>query len=1292
MYEERALLVPAGLRVVACLRSSAVFGLIVFLAAWPARQANAQSWTNHQLMDVGLQRHVAAAGRDINGTDRVFVFAGGSETTTYSRNDAYDPISDTWDATSFAPLPTSRANPTETVGDDCRIYVIGGFEFGLQNQILYDIVEAYDPGTDTWDTNILPLNVPRAAAAAATGANGKIYVFGGHDPNTSGSFNSVEAYDPTQPNLGWVLQTPMPAGRHEIGAELGCDGMIYVMGRDESNVNAAFNYQYDPNAGIGGSWTIVTPCPATSPALAGRGMTRGRDGRIYLINGGEYNTSSDPRAWSYDPANDSWQQEPDSIRGYTQLAAATLGDRVYAIGGTVRIGTPEERRIESLGSIPATGSCAANPCLEEPTGACCLPWNGGYCVESTQFVCEQHLGTYMGDGQVCLGIEACCLPDEPSTCIEIDALCCELVMGGVPLGSGSVCDTDGDGNDDACGPPCDPPIISCAPDFFCPGGLGFLIEGGQPDDFCPLTEPVFVGPELAALNICGSPPKQFDVLTNDVPFCHTMTGLPSNIVAANLEIRLKAGSSSLSCNDTLSLQVAGSGFAWGRRIGAPGSGSCAGPLGLLASAWTPGSANTFCLDLANLPNADGSFTNILPLLNLTGRLDVRVQDDTGVDYMTLRLIDCACAAAPPDMVAWWPLDALEDLGVGAAGANDVRDIMLNGLHGDTIGTPVQLAGEIVVNSMCFDGVNNYVQVPNASALNFGTGDFSIDAWIKTSQTTGVGNIVDKRVEATSVTGYSMYVTGGNLAFQIADGAGTGGCASCPTTSSCTNYNSGVAVATGAWVHVAVTVSRGTNGGSFYVNGLPVSTFNPDCHPNSVTNTNPLRIGSRSSSVSGLFDGCIDEVELFSRELSDAEIYLIYAAGGAGKCKGACCLPDGSCLSITETECDALMGSYQGVGSVCLGDNNNNGVDDGCEPSGACCFPWGLCGVVTPYVCEIHLGTYLGDDTICEGDEACCLPDGSCVIIDKACCENDGGLPQGPGSMCLGDIDSNGTDDVCECHEVDNGTPVPDCEGPCPNADDDCTLGPAGCECGPGAATGACCLPDGTCTLLIQIECDAIGGAYQGDNVLCLGDEACCLPDGTCAVADKLCCENDLGGQALGPGSVCLGDLDGNGLDDACECGLVDDPALGPYCSGICPGPAPPIDECLPRCVNFDPLTGFITISDCDCREQNECGVDLLLSPPTCVGICDPGTVCKETQTILSDGTIDICCDCPPQATPLDCNGDDLVTLEDYQVAEFCLTGPTGGPVPAGCACADPDGDADVDMRDLRLFLMAITSP
>ena len=34
------------------------------------------------------------------------------------------------------------------------------------------------------------------------------------------------------------------------------------------------------------------------------------------------------------------------------------------------------------------------------------------------------------------------------------------------------------------------------------------------------------------------------------------------------------------------------------------------------------------------------------------------------------------------------------------------------------------------------------------------------------------------------------------------------------------------------------------------------------------------------------------------------------------------------------------------------------------------------------------------------------------------------------------------------------------------------------------------------------------------------------------------------------------------------------------------------DQCLPRCVNFDPRTGQVTITNCDCRGEKECHVDI----------------------------------------------------------------------------------------------------
>lgn len=348
--------------------------------------------------------------------------------------------------------------------------------------------------------------------------------------------------------------------------------------------------------------------------------------------------------------------------------------------------------------------------------------------------------------------------------------------------------------------------------------------------------------------------------------------------------------------------------------------------------------------------------------------------------------DCAACVPPPgNMTAWWPLDE-------TSGTSSGEEI--NGNDGLHVGGPSPLAGQYVDNSLCFDGVNDYVQVPNAPQLNFGTGDFSIDAWIRTTDTVGVKVIVDKRNEvASGVIGYSLFVSSGNLAFQIADGAGSAACAPCPTGSSCTNYGSGAFVASGNWTHVAVTVSRTTNGGTFYVNGAFAGTFNPDCHPNTITNSRPLRIGSRSSSVSGLFNGCIDEVELFNVALPATVINELYQAGAVGKCK---CepTPDGSgCEPI------GCMGGAAG--------------QEQCRPS-CVNFHQGApqpitvldCDCLTPQEC--HVEAPPGVVPFCEGF---CPPGQICVetIVDNpvlggidVCCECESPCPP-----CVGDINGDG---------------------------------------------------------------------------------------------------------------------------------------------------------------------------------------------------------------------------------------------------------------------------------------------
>ena len=179
-----------------------------------------------------------------------------------------------------------------------------------------------------------------------------------------------------------------------------------------------------------------------------------------------------------------------------------------------------------------------------------------------------------------------------------------------------------------------------------------------------------------------------------------------------------------------------------------------------------------------------------------------------------------------------------------------------------------------LGSLCFDGVDDYVQVTPYPAMQFGTNDFSVATWIKpANDDSTIRAIVDHREEKDGpvVRGYSLALWHTNrLNLQLADG-------------SFSQYLSTFAVpADGQWHHVAVTVKRrDPQGVRFYLDGVQEAHgLDPTDRPGSIT-AGPgysFRIGSRSSAVNNLFQGCIDEVEVFSRALTPAEIIAIYEAG------------------------------------------------------------------------------------------------------------------------------------------------------------------------------------------------------------------------------------------------------------------------------------------------------------------------------------------------------------------------------------------------------------------------------
>jgi hypothetical protein len=274
----------------------------------------------------------------------------------------------------------------------------------------------------------------------------------------------------------------------------------------------------------------------------------------------------------------------------------------------------------------------------------------------------------------------------------------------------------------------------------------------------------------------------------------------------------------------------------------------------------------------------------------------------------------SCVPAPSGLTLWLPFDETS----GTTSAN----LYSGGNNGTQINAPSVNLGGYVANSLCFNGANQSVSVPDYPAINPGTGDLSVDAWVKRDPASGttVRIIVDKRNPTTTV-GYSLSVSFGNLLFQL-----------CDLPNNFTNYrDTGVLPADNQWHFIAVTVSRNlTNGGRFYIDGNPTGTFDPTGHPGSLNNTNAFLVATTPLGGATAWLGCIDEVEFFLRALAPSEVQGIFNAGPAGKCKS----PELVCSTNKVVQCGTAWSFDPPVAATpCNGTNSL--VVIGTVTNGAC---------------------------------------------------------------------------------------------------------------------------------------------------------------------------------------------------------------------------------------------------------------------------------------------------------------------------------------------------------------------
>jgi hypothetical protein len=278
---------------------------------------------------------------------------------------------------------------------------------------------------------------------------------------------------------------------------------------------------------------------------------------------------------------------------------------------------------------------------------------------------------------------------------------------------------------------------------------------------------------------------------------------------------------------------------------------------------------------------------------------------------------CPCVQAPSGMTAWWTLDEPN----GASIVNDIAPPPSSTVNDQGVPKPGGLVGSpngpdavtgvngALHGAMYFAGP--YLEVTSSADVNFGTGDFTIDAWIKPVSLVDANflSLIVHKIDAKGV-GYALYTLGN----------GAGGRELRLVMNSSTFISSPGITSTG-WHHVAVTVKRssGTPTGTFYINGQPAGTFTPI--PANLDNNSPLLIGASFVSVLtglpnvGRHEITIDELEIFKRELDQSEIQSI--AFNPSKCKrpGTVAEPAadlGDAPDSTNNHGNALMTAYPTV--------------------------------------------------------------------------------------------------------------------------------------------------------------------------------------------------------------------------------------------------------------------------------------------------------------------------------------------------------------------------------------------
>ena len=206
------------------------------------------------------------------------------------------------------------------------------------------------------------------------------------------------------------------------------------------------------------------------------------------------------------------------------------------------------------------------------------------------------------------------------------------------------------------------------------------------------------------------------------------------------------------------------------------------------------------------------------------------------------------------------LDMEDDLLDGTANNNDATK------GGAGAATYVASVDSFRGKGLAMDGVDDYALVAHDASIEFGTADMTYSMWINDVGGAGYAGYCFgmSKGGGTGTSGiyYQMYSYGGYSTAVLDDGAN----------------RTGSSDGTNMWgdnpsTWHMLTAVRGGGNLKLYVDGL-LDTTNPDT-TGSTSNGLALYIGVEYGAGDAFLDGACDEVRIYDRALSDADVYELY---------------------------------------------------------------------------------------------------------------------------------------------------------------------------------------------------------------------------------------------------------------------------------------------------------------------------------------------------------------------------------------------------------------------------------